>query len=74
MSPEPSVKVVGRARDRDGMLELVDELAPEPLIISIRTALITTMATRLDVYERSIGRWGSCSSPTGRWIRPRASA
>ena len=39
------IDVVGRARDHDEILELVDELAPEALIISIRTPVVTTMAT-----------------------------
>jgi len=40
-----SVKVVGRARDHDDMLRQVGLLSPEAVIISIRTAVITTMAT-----------------------------
>ncbi len=40
-----SVEVVGRARDHDDMLRQVNEHAPEAVIISIRTAVITTMAT-----------------------------
>jgi len=46
-----SIEVLGRARDHDDMLKLVDELGPEALIISIRTALITTMAT-IDAARR----------------------
>ncbi len=40
-----SVEVVGRARDHDDMLRQVGALSPEAVIISIRTAVITTMAT-----------------------------
>ena len=40
-----SVEVVGRARDHVDMLRQVAELVPEAVIISIRTAVITTMAT-----------------------------
>jgi DNA-binding NarL/FixJ family response regulator len=38
------VKVVGRARQHSELVELVDDLAPEAVIISIRTLIITTMA------------------------------
>lgn len=40
-----SVEVVGRARDHNDMLRQVAALGPEAVIISIRTAVITTMAT-----------------------------
>jgi hypothetical protein len=39
------IDVIGRARNHDEILKLVDELAPEALIISIRTPVVTTMAT-----------------------------
>ena len=54
------VKVVGRARDHDEMLQFVDELAPEALIISIRTAVMATtptisMARRLRLAHPDLG-------------------
>jgi DNA-binding NarL/FixJ family response regulator len=54
------VKVVGRARDHDEMLQLVDELAPEALIISIRTGVMATtptiaMARRLRLAHPDLG-------------------
>ncbi|MGA3148367.1 MAG: response regulator transcription factor [Acidimicrobiales bacterium] len=39
------VKVLGRARDHDELLQLVKELTPEALIISIRTPMLSTMGT-----------------------------
>jgi DNA-binding NarL/FixJ family response regulator len=39
------VEVVGRARDHDELLDLVKELSPEAVIISIRSSVVTTMAT-----------------------------
>ena len=39
------VEVVGRARDHDELLRLVDDVAPEAVIFSIRTPVVTTMAT-----------------------------
>lgn len=39
------IKVVGRARDLDELLGLVAHLAPEAVIVSIRTLAITTMDT-----------------------------
>jgi len=39
------IKVIGRAHDHEELVELVGELHPEAVIISIRTPIITTMAT-----------------------------
>jgi DNA-binding NarL/FixJ family response regulator len=39
------IEVVGRARDHDEMLKMAAELDPEAIIISIRTPVISTMAT-----------------------------
>lgn len=39
------VEVVGRARDHDELMERVGALRPEAVIISIRTPMVTTMAT-----------------------------
>jgi DNA-binding NarL/FixJ family response regulator len=39
------IEVVGRTRDHDGLLDLVKELRPEAVIISIRTPVVSTMAT-----------------------------
>jgi DNA-binding NarL/FixJ family response regulator len=44
LAENAGVKVVGRARQHDELVELVDELAPEAVIISIRTPIITTIA------------------------------
>jgi len=41
----PDIEVVGRARDLDELLGLVAHLAPEAVIVSIRTPAITTMDT-----------------------------
>jgi DNA-binding NarL/FixJ family response regulator len=54
------VKVIGRVRHHSELTEVVDELAPEAVIISIRTLVITTMATievarRLRVEHRDLG-------------------
>ena len=39
------VEVVGRARDSDELVRIVDEVNPEALLISIRTPIGSTMAT-----------------------------
>jgi DNA-binding NarL/FixJ family response regulator len=39
------VKVIGRAHGHSELVELAEELKPEAVIISIRTPIITTMAT-----------------------------
>ena len=51
LADNDDVKVVGRARRHDELPELVDELAPEAVIISIRTPIVTTMAT-IEVARR----------------------
>lgn len=45
MSNVPDMSVVGRARDHDQMLSMIEELNPDVAIISIRTPVITTNAT-----------------------------
>lgn len=40
-----AVKVVGRARTHEELLEVVDRLDPEAVIISIRTPVVATMTT-----------------------------
>jgi DNA-binding NarL/FixJ family response regulator len=45
------VEVVGRALDHDDLVRLVDELAPDAVIIGIRTPFATTTAT-LDAVRR----------------------
>jgi DNA-binding NarL/FixJ family response regulator len=39
------VKVVGRARNHDELIRVVDECVPEAVLISIRTPVVSTMAT-----------------------------
>jgi len=39
------VEVIGRARDHDELLQVVEELRPEAVLISIRTPVVSTMAT-----------------------------
>jgi DNA-binding NarL/FixJ family response regulator len=44
LAENDDVKVVGRARQHDELVQMVDELAPEAVVISIRTPIIATMA------------------------------
>jgi DNA-binding NarL/FixJ family response regulator len=45
LSDVPDVKIVGRVRSHDDLSAMVEELAPDAVIISIRTPVVTTMAT-----------------------------
>src|SRR5664279_445385 len=51
LADNDDVKVIGRARHHSELPQLVDELNPEAVIISIRTPVITTMAT-IEVARR----------------------
>ena len=41
----PEVEVIGRARDLTDLIHLVEELTPNAVIISVRSQVVTTMAT-----------------------------
>jgi DNA-binding NarL/FixJ family response regulator len=45
LADSPDVKIVGRVRHHDGLPTMVEELTPDAVIISIRTPVVTTMAT-----------------------------
>jgi DNA-binding NarL/FixJ family response regulator len=51
LAENDDVKIIGRARHHSELPQLVDELDPEAVIISIRTPVITTMAT-IEVARR----------------------
>lgn len=51
LAERDDVKVIGRARDHDELVVLVEEFLPEAVIISIRTPFISTMAT-IEVARR----------------------
>ena len=51
LAENDEVKIIGRARHHSELPQLVDELDPEAVIISIRTPVITTMAT-IEVARR----------------------
>jgi DNA-binding NarL/FixJ family response regulator len=45
LADTPDVKIVGRVRHHDDLPAMVEELTPDAVIISIRTPIVTTMAT-----------------------------
>jgi DNA-binding NarL/FixJ family response regulator len=45
LTDTPDVKIVGRVRHHDDLPAMVEELTPDAVIISIRTPIVTTMAT-----------------------------
>ncbi len=51
MAGVPDIEVIGRARDHIQLIELAAELEPDAVIISIRTPVISTMAT-IDIARR----------------------
>ena len=51
LAENDEVKIIGRAHHHSELPQLVDELDPEAVIISIRTPVITTMAT-IEVARR----------------------
>ena len=56
----PDIDVVGRLHHHDDLSAMVEELAPDAIILSIRTPIVTTMATveaarRLRVDHPSLG-------------------
>lgn len=44
LANRPEVEVVGRAFDHDELVDMVEELCPEAVLLTIRTPAITTMA------------------------------
>lgn len=44
LAGRPEVEVVGRARDHDELVGLVEEVEPEAVLVTIRTPAVTTMA------------------------------